>query len=58
MWGIPMQKQDRQTASRQAEPRCWDTKAACTRVGLSSVRSLKGSAFGMTVKEEITYSPV
>lgn len=58
--GHPHAEAGGQTASSQAEPRTGhrDAGAACTRGGLSSLQSLKGSAFGVTVNEEITYSPV
>ena len=48
------------TASSQAQPHvgCRAARAVGTRGGLSSLWSLKGSAFCMTVNEEITYSPV
>lgn len=32
-------------------------RAACTHGGLCALQSLKGSVFGLTVNEEITYSP-
>lgn len=54
--GQPQAEAGGQTASSQAEP-APATGAACTHGGLCALRSLKGSVFGLTVNEEITYSP-
>lgn len=44
------------TASSQAEP-VPANRAACTHGSLCALQPLKGSVFGLTVNEEITYSP-
>lgn len=44
------------TAPSQAEP-VPAARAACTHGSLCALQPLKGSVFGLTVNEEITYSP-